>query len=104
MENNISSEYIEFHIYGRNSVRSAKIEIVFQVLFQQKHSVQRPLVSGINIYMQNILKFKAGFSLCSFQKEFSFEEKGDGANKEIDVSLLGNTPKGKYRILLTIIF
>ncbi|XP_073773436.1 supervillin a isoform X24 [Danio rerio] len=29
----------------------------------------------------------------SFQKEFSFEEKGEGANKEVDVSLLGNTPK-----------
>ncbi|XDV44489.1 hypothetical protein PO909_012765, partial [Leuciscus waleckii] len=29
----------------------------------------------------------------SFQKEFSFEEKDEGTNKEVDVSLLGNTPK-----------
>ncbi|XP_056325274.1 supervillin a isoform X5 [Danio aesculapii] len=29
----------------------------------------------------------------SFQKEFSFEEKGEGTSKEVDVSLLGNTPK-----------
>ncbi|XP_067286344.1 supervillin a isoform X15 [Pseudorasbora parva] len=29
----------------------------------------------------------------SFQKEFSFEEKEEGTNKELDVSLLGNTPK-----------
>ncbi|XP_077057052.1 supervillin a isoform X40 [Siphateles boraxobius] len=29
----------------------------------------------------------------SFQKEFSFEEKDEVTNKEVDVSLLGNTPK-----------
>ncbi|XP_073683849.1 supervillin a isoform X11 [Garra rufa] len=29
----------------------------------------------------------------SFQKEFAFEEKDEGTNKELDVSLLGNTPK-----------
>ncbi|XP_051771008.1 supervillin a isoform X14 [Ctenopharyngodon idella] len=29
----------------------------------------------------------------SFQKEFSLEEKEEGINKELDVSLLGNTPK-----------
>ncbi|KAK2876467.1 hypothetical protein Q8A67_020563 [Cirrhinus molitorella] len=29
----------------------------------------------------------------SFQKEFVFEEKDEGTNKELDVSLLGNTPK-----------
>lgn len=49
-------------------------------------------------YMQNILKFKVGFTLSSFQKEFSFEEKDEGINKELDVSLLANTPKGKYKI------
>ncbi|XP_050981046.1 LOW QUALITY PROTEIN: supervillin a [Labeo rohita] len=29
----------------------------------------------------------------SFQKEFLFEEKDEGTNKELDVSVLGNTPK-----------
>lgn len=48
--------------------------------------------------MQNILRFKVGFTLSSFQKEFSLEEKEEGINKELDVSLLGNTPKGKYKI------
>lgn len=34
---------------------------------------------------------------CSFQKEFSFDEKDEPAKgtKDIDVSLLANLPKGK---------
>lgn len=86
-----------FHIFlGWNCVISAKIQRHFEVLLLQKQAILRPLL--FLLYYAKYIEIYIWFTLSSFQKEFSFEVKDEGTNKEVDVSLLGNTPKGKYKI------